>query len=217
LTPPAQPLKKLMAADPTFWTPNAPIAWTVIIGDAALARGVTWTASSAATLAAASTYRRAATPTPGVFEFDLHVARVPLPEYEAPTPAPRRGPPAVLVAAAVAAAVAPFAAFAAAVVARPGAMAVVATAGADARADARPPVTPSTAAFVGCLLAVAAVLGRFWVGWRLTTTAGALALLAPPTMVAGYGALRSVAARPPRGGSALARPDAEALRSRKGH
>lgn len=209
-----------MAADPSFWTPNTPIAWTVIVGDAALARGVTWTASSAATLAAASTYRRAATPTPGVFEFDLRVARAPLPEYEAPMPARRRGPPAALVAAAVAAAVAPLAAFAAAVAARPGAMAAVAAGGgadggADAAAAAAAPVSPSTASFVACLLAVAAVLGRFWVGWRLTTTAGALALLAPPTVVAGYGALRSVAARPPGRGSALRRPDADAPRARK--
>lgn len=210
--PHSQSLKRLMAADPSFWTPDTTYLWTVLIGDAAIPRGVTWTASSAATLGASSTYRRPSTRTPGVFEFDLRVPHGLLPEFDAPMPPPRRGPPFAVVAVAVAAVLAPLAAFVVALATRPGAMAVERGGGKDPPA---PALTPSTVAFGACLVGVAAVLVRFWVGWRLTTTFGALALLAPPTLAAGYSSLRGVAARPPRSGSMLQRPDAAALRAAK--
>lgn len=200
-----------MAADPSFWTPDTTYVWTVLIGDAAIPRGVTWTASSAATLGPSSTHRRASTRTPGVFEFDLRVPHGLLPEFDAPMPPPRRGPPFVVVAVAVVAMLAPLVAFVAALVTRPGAMAVDRGGGAPPAAA----MTPSTTAFGACLIGVAAVLVRFWVGWRLTTTFGALALLAPPTLAAGYSSLRGVAARPPRSGSTLHRPDAAVLRAAK--
>lgn len=207
-------LKRLMAANPSFWTPDTTYVWTVLIGDAAIPRGVTWTASSAASLGASSTHRRPSTRTPGVFEFDLRVPHGLLPEFDAPMPPPRRGPPFVVVAVAVAAVLAPLAAFAVALATRPGAMAVE-RGGAGGDASPSPALTLSTTAFGACLVGVAAVLVRFWVGWRLTTTFGALALLAPPTLAAGYSSLRGVAARPPRAGSTLQRPDTAALRAAK--
>lgn len=215
--PHAQSLKRLMAADPSFWTPDTTYVWSVLIGDAAIPRGVTWTASSAATLGASPTYRRPSTRTPGVFEFDLRVPRGLLPEFDAPMPPPRRGPPFVVVAVAVVAVLAPLAAFVVALATRPGAMAVAGRddGGGGGGAAAAAPLTPSTTAFGACLVGVAAVLVRFWLGWRLTTTFGALALLAPPTAAAGYKALRGVAVRPPRPASTLQRPDAAGVRAAK--
>ncbi|GAB0496295.1 hypothetical protein MMPV_007607 [Pyropia vietnamensis] len=205
-------LKRLMAADPSFWTPDTSYVWSVLIGDAAIPRGVTWTASSEATLGPSSTYRPASTRTPGVFEFDLRVPHGLLPEFEAPMPPPRRGPPFVVIAIAVAAVLAPLAAFVVALATRPGAMAVKRGGGGDPAAST---LTPSTTAFGACLVGVAAVLVRFWVGWRLTTTFGALALLAPLTLAAGYSSLRGVAARPPRSGSTLQQPYKAAQRAAK--
>lgn len=197
-----------MAADPSFWTPDTTYVWSVLIGDAAIPRGVTWTTSSAAALGASSTYRQVSTRTPGVFEFDLRVPHGLLPEFEAPMPPPRRGPPFVVIAVAIAAVLAPLAAFVVALATRPGAMAVKRGGGGDSTAST---LTPSTTVFGVCLVGVAAVLVRFWVGWRLTTTFGALAVLAPPTLAAGYSSLRGVAARPPRSGSTLQQPDQAAL------
>lgn len=208
-----------MAADPSFWAPDTTYVWSVLIGDAAIPRGVTWTVSSAATLGASATYRRPSTRTPGIFEFDLRVPHGLLPEFDAPMPPPRRGPPFVAVAVAVVAVLAPLAAFVVALATRPGAMAVISHGGGGGRGGggdpAAAPLTPSTAAFGACLVGVAAVLVRFWVGWRLTTTFGALALLAPPTAAAGYTALRGVAARPPRSTSTLQRSDAAVVRAAK--
>jgi hypothetical protein len=180
-------LNKEIRANRDFWNGDAVYRVEVIVGDTRMVNGgITWVAIEKMRFTGGGGKGLFAIAPKGVFDFDVSVKKVLLPEFSSPIPVgAKQAPQAAVVAASIA-------------VVAPLPLVVVAW----ARLGALPLSLPTSAmellsavGFEACLLGHMTILVMFWLQWNIVQTWKVMSLLMIPTMFFGHRALSAAATR----------------------
>lgn len=177
-------MKKEIRQDLKFWSADATYRVEIVVGDTRMAAGATWVAISMMKFSssAASVFKP---PAPGVFDFDVGVKKILLPEFTSTLPPEEKQAPAVAIIVALVALLAPFPLVFVAW-ARLGVFPMKVSGGPSDRVAAY--------GFEICLLLHMAALTMFWLQWNILRTWKVMAAIMPPTIFFGQKTL-SVATR----------------------